>query len=90
MRRVLTALPAKLAELQPVRGRLPVLGRGVVLVFARGALQLNNFPWHHFFLVVPSLRDSDSFSLAYPALPRWTNECRRYAAGTVSHRASAF
>jgi hypothetical protein len=46
MRGVLAALPAKLAELQPVRRRLPVLGRGVVLVLARRALQLNNFPWH--------------------------------------------
>jgi hypothetical protein len=46
MRRVLAALPAKLAELQAVRRRLPVLRRGVVLVFALGALQLNNFPWH--------------------------------------------
>ncbi len=46
MRRMFAALPAKLAHLQTVRSRLPVLGRGVVLVFALGALQLNNFPGH--------------------------------------------
>ena len=58
MRGVLAALPAKLAELQTVRRRLPVLRRGVVLVFARCALQLNNFPWHvESFKLQPSLRD---------------------------------
>jgi hypothetical protein len=46
MRRVLPALATELAQLQPVRRRLPVLGGGVVLVLALGALQLNNFPWH--------------------------------------------
>ena len=46
MRRVLAALPAELAHLQPVRRRFPVLGRRVIPVLALGALQLNNFPRH--------------------------------------------
>ena len=46
MRRVLAALPAKLAHLQPVRRCLPVLRRGVVLVFAISTLQLNDFAGH--------------------------------------------
>ena len=38
MRRVLAALPAKLIELQPGRGGLLVLGRGVVAIFALSTL----------------------------------------------------
>ncbi|MFB3917725.1 MAG: hypothetical protein ACE14M_13415 [Terriglobales bacterium] len=32
----------------------------------------------------PSLRDSDSLLTHVPALKRWANECRRYAAGASS------
>ena len=46
VRSVLAALPAELVELQTLRGRLAVLGRRVVLIFALGALQLTDFAGH--------------------------------------------
>ena len=46
VRRVLAALPAKLLHLQTVRRRLPVLRRGVILIFAIRALHVNDFAWH--------------------------------------------
>ncbi len=46
VRSVLAALPAELAELEPLRGRLAVLGRRVILIFALGALQLTDFARH--------------------------------------------
>ncbi len=92
MRRVLAALPAKLAELQTVRGCFPVLGRGVVFVFALRALQLNNFPGHELLpsKLVSSLRDSDSLLLAHPALPRWANEFRPSGCSAVKADARPF
>jgi hypothetical protein len=46
MRGVLAAPAAKLAELQPVRRRLAVLGGRVIPLFARRALQCNDFAGH--------------------------------------------
>jgi hypothetical protein len=46
VRGVLAALATELLHLQAVRSCLPVLRRGVVLVFAIRALHLNDFPWH--------------------------------------------
>jgi hypothetical protein len=44
MRRVLAATITKLAELKTAGGRLLVLGRRVIALFALVALQRNNFP----------------------------------------------
>jgi hypothetical protein len=46
MRRVLAARPAELAEFQPGRCGLLVLGGGVIAVFAITALQRNNLSRH--------------------------------------------
>ena len=46
MRRVLAAGPAELAELQPARRGLLVLGGGVIAVLAIAALQRNNLSRH--------------------------------------------
>jgi hypothetical protein len=48
MVRVLAALTAKLTELETLRRGLAVLGRRVILILARCALQLNNFASHKF------------------------------------------
>jgi hypothetical protein len=47
MIRVLTATPAKLAELQTIRGGLLVLGRDVVAAFANRALKYNIIARHN-------------------------------------------
>ena len=39
---------------------------------------------------VPSLAGLSLFLSAYPALTRWANEYRRYAAGVPSHRYDSF
>ena len=52
MRRVLAARPAELAELQPARRGLLVLGGGVIAVFAITALQRNNLSRHSIILFV--------------------------------------
>jgi len=52
MRRVLAALAAELAELQPGRGGLLVLGGGVIAVLAISALQRNNLSSIVLFLFV--------------------------------------
>jgi hypothetical protein len=46
MRRVFPATLAKLLQLDPIRSRLPVLGRRVVALFAITALHRNNFSGH--------------------------------------------
>src|SRR5690348_13629182 len=46
VRGVLAATPAKLAHLQPVRRRLPVLRGRIVPLLAHRALHADNFPWH--------------------------------------------
>jgi len=46
MRRMLPAAPAKLLQLQPVRRRLPVLGLGIIPLFALTALHRDNFSGH--------------------------------------------
>jgi hypothetical protein len=55
MVRVLAAAFAELAELQPVRGRLTVLGGGVVSLFAYRALHGHDFSGHCFFLLLLNL-----------------------------------
>jgi hypothetical protein len=47
MNRVLAALAAELAEFQPSRRGLFVLGRRVIAVLAITALQRNNLSWHN-------------------------------------------
>ena len=51
---MLPALPAELAEFQPARGGLLVLGGGVVAVFALSTLQRNNLAGHGTFPFVYS------------------------------------
>jgi hypothetical protein len=46
MRRVLAALAAELAELQPAGRGLLVLGGGVIAILAIAALQRNNLSRH--------------------------------------------
>ena len=46
MRRVLAALAAELAEFQPPRRRLLILGGGVIAILAIPALQRNNLSRH--------------------------------------------
>jgi hypothetical protein len=46
MRRMLPATPAKLFQLDPIRRRLPVLGRRVIALFALTALHRNNLSGH--------------------------------------------
>jgi hypothetical protein len=46
VRRVLAALLTELAELQPLGGRLAILGCRVIAVLALAALQGHDFPWH--------------------------------------------
>jgi hypothetical protein len=46
MRRVLPAPAAELLQLQPVRRRLPILGRRIIPLFAITALQRNNLSGH--------------------------------------------
>jgi threonine dehydrogenase-like Zn-dependent dehydrogenase len=46
MHRVLAALAAELAELQPGRRRLLVLGSGVIAILTIAALQRNNLSGH--------------------------------------------
>jgi hypothetical protein len=46
MVRVLAALTAELAELEPFGRGLAVLGGRVILILTRGALKLNNFASH--------------------------------------------
>src|SRR5215467_4283175 len=46
MRRMLAATLTELLHLQPVRSRLPVLGGGIVPLFAITALHRNNFSGH--------------------------------------------
>jgi hypothetical protein len=46
VRRVLAATPAELFHLQPIRLGLPVLGSGIVPLFAITALHRNNFSGH--------------------------------------------
>jgi hypothetical protein len=53
MVRVLTAAPAKLTELQPIRGRLFVLGSDVVAAFAIRALKYNVVARHNFNSPIP-------------------------------------
>ena len=50
VRRVLTARPAKLIELQPARRGLLILGGGVIAILAITALQRNNLAGH---LLIP-------------------------------------
>ena len=59
MVRVLTALTAKLAELETFGRGLAVLGRRVILILTRSALQLNNFTRH---LGVPFVYPAASLS----------------------------
>jgi hypothetical protein len=47
MRLMLAASGTKLAEFQTIRRRFFVLGSGVILLFARRALQCNHFAWHY-------------------------------------------
>jgi hypothetical protein len=46
MRRVLATDAAELLQLQPLRHRLPVLGRRIVALLAFTALQRNDFSGH--------------------------------------------
>ena len=46
MRRVLPARPAELAEFQPARRGLLILGGGVIAILAITALQRNNLAGH--------------------------------------------
>jgi hypothetical protein len=46
VRRVLAATAAEFLELQPFRGRLPVLGGRIIPLFAITALQGHNFSGH--------------------------------------------
>jgi hypothetical protein len=46
MRRMLAATAAEFLELQPLRGRLPVLGGRIIPLFAITALQRNNLSGH--------------------------------------------
>jgi hypothetical protein len=46
VRRVLAATAAELFELQPLRGRLPVLGGRIIPLFAITALHRNNLSGH--------------------------------------------
>jgi hypothetical protein len=46
MRRVLAARPAELAEFQPARRGLLILGGGVIAILAITALQSNDFSRH--------------------------------------------
>jgi hypothetical protein len=46
VRGVLAAAATELFELQPFRGRLPVLGGRIIPVFAITALQRHNFSGH--------------------------------------------
>ncbi len=46
MRRMLAATAAEFLELQPLRRRLPVLGRRIIPLFAITALHRNNFSGH--------------------------------------------
>jgi hypothetical protein len=46
MRVVLSAVRAELFHFKTARGRLLVLGAGVVPVFALAALERDNFSWH--------------------------------------------
>ncbi len=52
MVRVLAALAAKFAELETFRRGFAVLGRRVILILTRRALQLNNFASHMSFLSI--------------------------------------
>jgi len=47
--RVLTAAPAELLKLQPIRSRFLVLGRYVIAALAITALQHNVIAWHKSF-----------------------------------------
>jgi hypothetical protein len=49
MVRVLAAITAKLAELETLGRGLAILGRRVVLILTRSALELNNFTSHSLF-----------------------------------------
>ena len=49
---MLAALTAELAELKTFRRGLAVLGRRVILILTRRALQLNNFARHMPFLSI--------------------------------------
>ena len=48
--RVLTAAPAELLDLQPIRSRLFVLGRYVIAALTVAALQYNVLAWHYLLL----------------------------------------
>jgi hypothetical protein len=50
MRAMLAAERAELLQFQPLRRGALVLCLAVVPVFALGALELNDFSWHLFFL----------------------------------------
>ena len=47
VRLMLTAAGTKLTELQTLRRRLLILRGGVILLFARRALQCNHLAWHY-------------------------------------------
>jgi hypothetical protein len=61
---VLAALAAELVELQPLGGRLAVLGGRIIFIFARSALQLANFAGHCLQLLYGSLDDSGRRALS--------------------------
>jgi len=83
MIRVLTAAPAKLLELQTIRGRLFVLGCYVIAALAITALQYNVIPWHKPFPGYARVSRAISESTPEACVPDYSTTSETVPAPTV-------